>query len=167
MRFLTVFILFFACGCSLFQKKDPQKIDETSLVGKQLSPQESEELLANVGQNYIYGPGLGETILNVGTAVAFPPYLIYLVGNAVLSISGYEPLSVARALPDETGKAWSETFDEAVSGPGRVVAAVAGEEYRNREVAREGLKKYIATNAKPLENQTAYVPDGGNSKSQS
>jgi hypothetical protein len=99
----------------------------------------AKEVLSEIGQNFAYGPGLGDAALSIGTVVVFPPYAIYLLGNAALSLSGYEPVTVASLLPTESGKAWSDTYDSMVSGPGKVVAAMAGREYRTQEVANEKL----------------------------
>jgi hypothetical protein len=104
-----------------------------------MSSDQAKEVLSTVGGNFAYGSGLGDAALNVGTAVVFPPYALYLVGNAVLSLSGYEPVTIASLLPEEDGKKWSNTYDSLVSGPGKVVAAVAGREYRSQEVADQRL----------------------------
>jgi hypothetical protein len=101
-------------------------------------------VLGEVGSNFAYGPGLGDTAVSIGTAVIFPPYIIYLLGNTALSLSGYEPVTVSSMLPKEEGRAWSNGYDTLVSGPGRMVAAVAGHEYRSREVAQEKLRMALA-----------------------
>jgi hypothetical protein len=87
---------------------------------------------------------LGDAAVNLGAVIVFPPYLIYLIGNTALSLSGYEPVTVSSLLPEEEGKAWSNGYDRVVSGPGRVVAATAGREYRSREVGDERLRVLLA-----------------------
>ncbi len=114
-----------------------------ALVGQEIPPEQAKQVLNEVGGNFAYGPGLGDTAVSVGTVVVFPPYAIYLLGNAVLSLSGYEPVTVASLLPDNQGKSWSSTYDTIVSGPGRMVAAMTGHEYRSREVGEQRLKRVI------------------------
>jgi hypothetical protein len=154
-------------GCGVIQKKPESRVDEMALVGRQIPPEQAEEVLGELGSSFIYGPTLGETAVNVGTAIAFPPYALYLVGNAILSLSGYQPVTVSTLLPDEAGRQWSETVDELYSGPGRVVAAVAGREARSREVTemkvREILERLppstteeVKTALPPTVNQTAF-----------
>lgn len=130
-------------GCSLIKKKPPEQPDEFAVVGKEMPPEQAKQVLNEVGGNFAYGPGLGDTAVSVGTVVVFPPYAIYLLGNAVLSVSGYEPVTVASTLPEESGRQWSDTYDHIVSGPGKMVAAMAGHEYRSREVADARLKRAL------------------------
>jgi len=128
-------------GCGVIKKKPESKPSELQLVGKPMEPEQASKVLSEVGSNFAYGPGLGDAAVTVGTVVVFPPYALYLLGNAVLSLSGYEPVTVSSVLPEEQGKAWSDTYDSMVSGPGKVVAAVAGHEYRSREVGEDRMQK--------------------------
>jgi hypothetical protein len=130
-------------GCGIIRKKPDTRPDEFDLVGKPIPPEEAGWVLNELGNNFAYGPGIGETALNIGTSVLFPPYALVLVGNAVLSLSGYEPVGVSSFLPEDAGDAWSGGYDEVVSAPGRVVAAVAGKEFRSRKVAREKLRHVL------------------------
>jgi len=137
---LSVLVL---AGCTLKKKAEPDPSLQ-ALKGKQLSPEQSEEVLGQIGSNWLYGQGLGETAMNVGGVFLFPPYAVYLIGNAALSLSGYEPLSVADALPEEEGEAYREVFDSVAAGPGRFAAAVAGKEYRTKEVIKEDYKRILS-----------------------
>ncbi len=130
-------------GCGIIREKSESEPSNLDLIGKPMPPDKAKEVLSEVGKNFAYGPGLGDTALNVGTAVVFPPYAIYLLGNAVLSLSGYEPVTVSSLLPAEDGKAWSESYDSLVSGPGKVVAAMAGHEYRSREVGNAKMREVL------------------------
>jgi hypothetical protein len=130
-------------GCGLFRERPVEEPSPFDLVGKEMPPEQAKAVLSEVGQNFAYGSGLGDTALAVGTVVVFPPYAIYLLGNAVLSLSGYEPVTVSSLLPEEQGKAWSSAYESVVSGPGKVVAAMAGHEYRSKEVADEKLRTVI------------------------
>lgn len=140
---LPIIITVTLAGCGVIRERPESKPSSMDIVGKPMPPEKAKEVLSEIGQNFAYGPGLGDAALNVGTAVVFPPYAIYLLGNALLSFSGYEPVTVASLLPEEDGKAWSRTYDSVVSGPGKVVAAVAGREYRSQEVADERMREVL------------------------
>lgn len=130
-------------SCGIIKEKPADKPSGLDVVGKPMTSEQAKEVLGTVGGNFAYGSGLGDAALNVGTAVIFPPYALYLLGNAVLSVSGYEPVTISSLLPEEDGKNWSKTYDTMVSGPGRVVAAMAGREYRSQEVADERLSAVL------------------------
>jgi hypothetical protein len=57
-------------------------------------------------------------------------------------------------LPEEQGKQWSQTYDHIVSGPGKMVAAMSGHEYRSREVGDQRLKAVIDDINNPPEGAT-------------
>ena len=136
-------VLIFAAlgGCSTFSKEPTpsvyQQIDTAAL-----SPEENQELLGEVARSWFYGQGLGSTTLQVGTAVAFPPYALVLIGNTALSLSGYQQVGVSEILPEEGASAWSEFYDAITSVPGRITAALSGEEYRSTEVTENNLSKF-------------------------
>jgi hypothetical protein len=132
-------------GCGIIKKKPEDQPDEFAAVGKEMTDEQAKAVLGEVGSNFAYGPGLGDTAVNVGAVVLFPPYIIYILGNTALSLTGYEPVTVSSMLPEEQGRAWSDGYDTLVSGPGRMVAAMAGREYRSRDVAREKLKAALET----------------------
>lgn len=131
-------------GCGVIQEKPKSQVDEMSAVGKPMTNEQAKAVLGEVGSNFAYGPGLGDAAVNLGAVIVFPPYILYLLGNTALSLTGYEPVTVSSLLPEEQGKAWSNGYDTVVSGPGRVVAATAGREYRSREVGDERLRVLLA-----------------------
>ncbi|MEN9846066.1 MAG: hypothetical protein RIS36_1213 [Pseudomonadota bacterium] len=133
-----------AVGCGVIKEKPNSQVDEMSAVGRPMSNDQAKAVLGEVGSNFAYGPGLGDAAVNLGAVIVFPPYILYLLGNTALSLSGYEPVTVSSMLPEEQGKAWSHGYDTVVSGPGRVVAATAGREYRSREVGDERLRVLLA-----------------------
>jgi hypothetical protein len=139
----VVFLLPLLNGCGIIKRKPADATDEFSLAGKTIPPEKANELLSEVGGNFAYGPGLGDAAVTVGTVVLFPPYAVYLIGNAALSLSGYEPVTVSSLLPAAEGKQWSDTYDSVVSVPGKVVAAMAGHEYRSRQVADQRIRTVI------------------------
>jgi len=135
-------------GCQFLKKKEgPEPTDLSQNIGqiikKPLSPEETQELLGQIGQNWWYGQGVGGTALNAGAIVAFPPYAAYLLANGILSMSGYEPLEITRALPPEAKDAYDQAYDRVTSAPGQFNAAIAGEEFRTQTVAKEKLKTYL------------------------
>ena len=137
-------VISFAMGCGVIKEKPKSQVDEMSAVGKPMSNDQAKAVLGEVGGNFAYGPGLGDAAVNLGAVIVFPPYILYLLGNTALSLSGYEPVTVSSMLPEEQGKAWSNGYDTVVSGPGRVVAATSGREYRSREVGDERLRVLLA-----------------------
>ena len=97
------------------------------------SPQELGDGLQGASSRWFYGPGFGRTLTNVATAVIFPPYAIYLLGNAGLAIAGYQPLHVTDALPNPAKEHIVSAYDGVTSVPGRVTSFVAGREYYELE----------------------------------
>lgn len=141
---------------------DPTTPSFNQIVAKPLPPEQAEEMLDQVGQNWLYGQGVGDTAVVIGSTVAFPPIGLWWLGNAIASLSGYEPLRVSDALPGESGKIWEKSYDTATSGPGRIAAAVAGKEYRIQELAKESLKKYIPSDIQP--SSDSNLPESTNLK---
>lgn len=130
-------------------------------IDEPLSPEETEGLLGEVGTNWFYGQGLGETALTAGTIFLFPPYAIYVAGNAILNVSGYEEIRVTDALPEEGKESWNAVYEGVTSVPGRVTAGVSGEEFRDKEKAKAALQPYLARNRKletePQVSQRGYL----------
>ncbi len=143
ISFIVIAQGIYLAGCGIIHKKPEASADEMALVGRSIPPEQAGEILDELGSNFVYGPALGETAVNLGTVVMFPPYALYLVGNALLSFSGYEPVTVSSLLPDEEGKQWSDAVDWVFSGPGQFVAAVAGRESRSREVAEAKVRTIL------------------------
>ena len=122
-------------------------------ISEPLTPENTNQLLNEVGSNWLYGQGMGETAATVGTIVIFPPYALWVIGNAALQLSGEEPIEVSKMLPEESGKVWRTTYDEITSVPGRTTAAVSGEEYRTQEVARDHIEAVLDKNAEDVKKQ--------------
>jgi hypothetical protein len=153
MRFINVLSctsLILLMACSAKSSQNSSEINPTinpTEISKQvadLTPEQSKQAMNEVGKNWLYGDGLGSTILNVGATVAFPPYGALLLTNFALSASGYETIGVSSVLNEESKQTWNESYSTVVSGPGRVVAAVAGEEYRNPNLSKKKIEKYFA-----------------------
>jgi hypothetical protein len=136
-------LLFPVVGCGVIKEKPKSQQSEIAAVSQPMSSEKAKAVLGEVGGNFAYGPGLGDAAVNLGAVIVFPPYILYLLGNTALSLSGYEPVTVSSVLPEEQGKAWSNGYDTVVSGPGRMVAAASGREYRSREVGDERLRMVL------------------------
>ena len=117
------------------------------LSNKPLTPDQTTQLLNETGKNWLYGETFGETLLTIGGIVVFPPFAVYVVSNAGLSLAGYETMKVADALPEPANDAWSESFSALASVPGRSAALVADEPYRDPKRARMEIEKIL--NQKP------------------
>lgn len=132
-------------ACSVLEKEeDPQTELAKKAIEKPLPPEKTKELMSKVGSNWLYGQGVGETALTVGTIFAFPPYAIYVLGNGALSLSGYKPLHVTDALPDDARDGWNSVYDGVTGAPGHVTAAVAEREYREPEVVKQDLEQFMS-----------------------
>jgi hypothetical protein len=89
----------------------------------------ANQQLAGMGEWWLYGPGIGHSILNIGTAVVFPPYALYLLGNAGLALAGKEPVRIIDILPERPREIVSHSIDGVCSVPGRINAAIARRPY--------------------------------------
>ena len=83
--------------------------------------------------SWFYGQGLGATSLNVGTVVLFPPYALYLLLNAGLGLSGYEPIQPLSYVPGEPGDYVRASYDAITGVPGRATAGIAGEPFQGED----------------------------------
>jgi len=111
--------------------KPPSIPDLASGEQQPPKPEELKSHLKTAGKRFMFGPGLGRTAATVGTIVAFPPYAIYVLGNAGLALFGYEPLYVTNLLPEPARKKVLGVYDGITSVPGRVVAGASGQEYQS------------------------------------
>lgn len=140
-------------GCSLIKERDPEDPDLIEAAKKPIPPEKAEKIIDSAAGNWFYGEGVGSTAITAGTVVAFPPYLIVVIGNAALSLSGYQPITVSGMLPEKAGKEWANAYDSVASGPGRLTAAVSGKEFRTDEVIKDDMKRLLKEN--PPEQKSA------------
>lgn len=134
---LTALLLVLPVACTPAKTENQAVPSLGQITQKPLSEEESQKLLGTVGENWFYGQGVGETALAAGTVFLFPPYAFYLLGNAVLGLSGYEQMRLSDALPEEERKNWLSVYDGVTSAPGQVSAAVAGREFITKEHAKD------------------------------
>lgn len=125
-------------GCTP-AKAPHEHLPSLSQVKAPLSEEDSNELLGRMGGNWLYGNGVGETALAAGTVFVFPPYALYLLGNAALGLGGYEQMRLSDALPEEERANWREFYDGVTATPGQVSAALAGREFITREHAKDRI----------------------------
>lgn len=137
-------VLTAAClwGCSSLKEAPPES-DVHQMVKQPLTPEQTQELLQDAGDNWLYGHGVGSTALNIGAVVMFPPYALYLLGQGAMTLAGYEPLGVTDALPEEAQETWNHTYDSVASIPGRAAAYAADREFIDRETAKTRMRKHF------------------------
>ena len=96
---------------------------------EQVTQESLETNMATGISKWFYGKGLGTTTLNIGTAFAFPPYALYLLGNAGLQLAGFSPLYITDALPETPRTGVLTVYDTITATPGHITSAIAGAEY--------------------------------------
>lgn len=107
--------------------ESPPSIKE---ISKAVKNDTANDQLKGVGEWWLFGPGLGHSILNIGTAVLFPPYALYLLGNAGLALAGEEPIRIVNILPEGGPReAVNNTLDGICSVPGRITSGIAQRPY--------------------------------------
>ena len=143
---LLALVVVNAAGCSLLKEKDPSDVDEYSFATKPIPADKAGEAVGTVAHDWFYGQGLGDTAITAGTVLIFPPYLAVVLGNAALSITGYEPITMSRILPGDAGKGWDNAYNAIASSPGHLTAAVAGKEYRTDSVIKDDMRKLLSQN---------------------
>lgn len=127
----------FLLGCSVELKSSaPPEVAPAAppAFEASVSAKEIQQNPNYVMENWFYGEGLGEAVLNIAGVVLFPPYGLYVLGNGIAQALGYEPFSVGNALPEDVGSAYKAGYDEVAGAPGRVTAALGGKEFRSKEV---------------------------------
>ena len=144
LSWLIVIVVFFVCGCGVLQEKpaDPT----LDFMKRPLTPQESEQLAGEVGGNFLYGQGFGEALISLGGIILWPPYALYALGNAGISLAGYQPLYVTNLLPEPVKSSYDTGYDVVSSGPGRFSAAIGKEEFRNQDVIRKRYRDLLEKN---------------------
>lgn len=90
-NFILTILTLFQCACAMQTGPKPNKLsfnsetwqtDKPPSIGeitKAVNEKKVDEKLDGMKDWWLYGPGMGKTILNVGTTIIFPPMLsIYL-----------------------------------------------------------------------------------------
>jgi len=128
------------------------------------TPEQAKAQLNELGRNWLYGPGIGRTVANVGTVVVFPPYVFYLLGNAGLALAGFEPLYITDILPDAPKEQVLAVYDSVTSVPGRTAAAIAGEEYQEMKEEEVQPNAEVTTDATVQSNPLPVASQNLNEK---
>ena len=124
-----------------------------------LSGEETAEVMKEVTGNFLLGPGLGETAIDIAGIAAFPPYAIALLGNSLLSLAGYEQISIKKVMDNETREGYGETADVIYSAPAKLLSFITGNDYRDRGE----IKKRWVEVVDRLDSQRAEHPHPQNS----
>lgn len=107
----------------------------------------TEELtLSNLGSRWLYGQGLGTSMVNISTSILFPPYAVYLLGNAGLEIAGLQTFYATDALPEKPRAFVLEFYDGLTSVPGRLAALIAGRSYHEKKALSPAAAMQIVQN---------------------
>lgn len=137
LRNFCILVLFFLTACSSTAQSNDNNNEINTISFKEIredadNPEKYQEKLDNYLDKWFYGQGLGQSITNIGTAVFFPPYALYLLGNAGLSIAGYQPLYVSSILPEKSKDTIMAPYNSVTSIPGRITSSIAGKEYNGK-----------------------------------
>ncbi len=127
--FLFTAVIVVQSGCTQVVERDKVAGAKMASHTEPVTKDPNKEL-ERVGKDWLYGPGFGRSVLNIGTVVIFPPYAVYLLGNALLDAGGYQQLHVTDALPDAPREGVLSVYNGVTSVPGRAAAGIAGEEYK-------------------------------------
>lgn len=132
-----------AGGCA--PKKTVSATDPMLELAKEpLSPDETKEVLAEAGSNWLYSSGIGSTVVDVGGIMIFPPYAAVIAGNSILGLAGYEGLRIRSVLPQDSQEDYDIILEQFTSGPGRLAAAIADEEFRSGDEVRERWRRKVS-----------------------
>lgn len=137
LQSLVIVVLCISMGCGVIKKRPESEPSPFEMAKKPMTQEEAKQVLEEQGGDFIYGTGIGSSALNLSGIVLFPPYALYLLGNSLLTLSGYENVYFTDALPEESKQQWNDAYDGITGAPGRVAASLAGEEYRDRELIED------------------------------
>lgn len=139
---LTFIFIFLLSACAskresaapnTYQFSEPPSISDLA-TGKVKPPtgEELQEGLANAGHNWFFGSGLGVTAANIGTVVVFPPYGLYLIGQAATRMAGYEPYTISDAIPEPIYQPVNVVYEGVTNAPGLMNSWVFGEQFKGK-----------------------------------
>lgn len=117
-------------------------------------PPKSEDVKAELNtqlSKWWYGDGVGKTATNVGTIIVFPPWALYLLTNAGISLAGYEPYYITDAFPPKTRLGVLGMYDNITSVPGRINAEIAGKPFYSSPSVKPS-ETYLKKNEKNKES---------------
>ncbi len=94
------------------------------------TPEEYKAEMSRLTKGWFFGHGVGTAIFNIGTAVSFPPYGVYLLSNAGLEASGFGAVYPTDLMPRTPAKYLKKGFRGLVSIPGRLNALIFRKRFR-------------------------------------
>lgn len=133
-------------ACTRAEKPKPPAIPLSGLNTAPLAPEKAKDLASQMGKQWFYGEGVGNTAATVGTIVFFPPYAALVLGNAALSMGGYEQYWLSDVLPEEERTEYRQIYRDVTSLPGRTHAAIAGREFITEEEAAKENERFLEAN---------------------
>lgn len=145
-RLSVIILMIMNALCSCAPAKESHEQSFSQVVKNPMPPEKAGELIEKTGGNWLFGQGVGETALTVGTCVLFPPYVLYVVGNAGLSLAGYERVTLISALPHESEAEATTVYDGITEMPGRVFSVFAGENFRTKEYVQNDMNTFLSSN---------------------
>lgn len=121
----------FCCSATKETKYNPTTNElSVSQLAEVIKDQEkNQEKLDQYLNHWFYGHGLGQSMTNIGTVVLFPPYALYLLGNAGIVLAGYQPLYLSSALPEKSKEIVLTPYNSITSLPGRITSTLAGKDF--------------------------------------
>lgn len=157
--FAVMFSVLSFSGCATLDKSKSEQSalpDVQYVLENPMGPDQSKAVIKEVGSNWLYGQGIGETALNAGAIFAFPPYGLLVLGNLALNGMGYESVGFTNLLPEEARNDYLKVYDGVTSVPGQITSKIAGKEFVTKEKALENIKKQLS----PQDEE--YFPYGSN-----
>ena len=111
------------------------------ITGKAQAPNalEAKHQVNNQLGKWFYGHGFGRSMLNIGTVVVFPPWALYLLGNAGAELAGYEPFYLTNLLPEKPREGILDLYDGVTSVPGRISATIADQNFVNTPSVKKAI----------------------------
>jgi hypothetical protein len=137
-----------------------QQLELTSFAGEPITEVDTDKVIDEVAGSWAFGDGIGHTTVKVGSLFVFPPYGLYLLGNSVLEVVGYERIEITDVLPEEQESQWDQVYQAIISGPGRVVAAVSGSEYRSQQEAARRIRRLLHPEQAAAQDLHLYLNEG-------
>lgn len=124
---------------------EPDLLEKKSKKTDKTQEQKFEEF----SSAWLYGHGMGRSMLNIGTVIIFPPYAIYLLGNAGLQLAGYDQLHLSSLLPVPAEEIFSGAYNGLTSVPGRISANIAGREFDDSLAKEVKVETSVTLQSKP------------------
>ena len=124
---------------------------QEKLIKDPLTKDETIDLLAESGKNWVFGEGIGESGLKIATTIALPVAGILWISNDLASLFGYKGLSFSDILPEKSAAATLESYQGIISIPGHITSLATSEGFRNRQVAQRKVEDILYRHENPID----------------